>query len=129
MLRKIAAIILENRKFLVVRDGSQDFFKMPGGKIERNESDEECLQRELMEELSIIPKETEFIGSAMGVTPNGEDIEIIFWLADYDGTIKPDNEINEVLFIDSCYNKEKIKLVKNLDTYLIPKLLELDLID
>jgi 8-oxo-dGTP pyrophosphatase MutT (NUDIX family) len=129
MLRKIAAVIIENRKFLVVRDSGQDFFKMPGGKVESNESDEECLKRELMEELSVIPTETEFIGSAIGVTPKGENIDVAFCITNCKGAYSKEDKIAETVLIDSSHEKDGIKVAKTIDDYLIPRLLELDLID
>ncbi len=46
----IKAIIKKDDKVLIVRHG-QDFWEVPGGRIDANESIEEALHRELREEL------------------------------------------------------------------------------
>ncbi len=46
----IKAIIKKDNKVLIVRHG-QDFWEVPGGRIDANESIEEALHRELREEL------------------------------------------------------------------------------
>ena len=51
------AIIIHQNKILVAKRSSTmsqaGFWEFPGGKIENNESMEECLKREIMEELGI----------------------------------------------------------------------------
>jgi 8-oxo-dGTP diphosphatase len=53
----VCGIILENSKILVAQRGPTMFlpgkWELPGGKRENNESDKECLVRELVEELGI----------------------------------------------------------------------------
>jgi len=54
-MRKIIAsgpVIIENGKLLVTMDKKDDFYKIPGGTLEREESLEECAIRELKEETS-----------------------------------------------------------------------------
>lgn len=126
MLRKIAAVIIEDRKFVVVRDKGSNIYKMPGGKIDGKESDFECLKRELMEELKIIPLNSDFILTSIGKTASGQEIRIDFHLVKYKGRIKPSSEVEEFLLIDSKFSGN---LIKNVREELIPKLLELGLID
>jgi len=61
-----AAVIRKNNLILVARraKGEQLEYKweFPGGKIEPGETPEQCLQRELEEEFSIIAKAERFIG-------------------------------------------------------------------
>ncbi len=58
MLNVTAAIIQRDGKILAARRKSGShmagFWEFPGGKIEAGESPEECLQRELKEELGIV---------------------------------------------------------------------------
>jgi len=53
-----AAIIEKNHKVLLARRKPgkylEGFWEFPGGKIENNETPEECLKRELSEELSVL---------------------------------------------------------------------------
>ena len=57
LIKVTAAIILKNKKVLIAQRSKDDRFKLkwefPGGKIETGETSEECLKRELLEELSI----------------------------------------------------------------------------
>ena len=60
-----AAVIQKNGKFLIAKRASHKhlagFWEFPGGKIEPNESAEDCLIRELYEELRIKVKIVHFL--------------------------------------------------------------------
>lgn len=49
----IKAIILDGKKLLAARNKEVKWFFLPGGQREGKESDEQCLQRELLEELGV----------------------------------------------------------------------------
>ena len=53
MIEKCAAVILQNRRLLVVRKHGTSVFISPGGKTAPGETQFECLRRELKEELSV----------------------------------------------------------------------------
>ncbi|MDD5455444.1 MAG: 8-oxo-dGTP diphosphatase MutT [Candidatus Margulisbacteria bacterium] len=57
LIKVTAAIILKNNKVLIAQRKQDDPFKLkwefPGGKIEKDETPEKCLNRELTEELGI----------------------------------------------------------------------------
>ncbi len=67
MYRVTVAIIEKDGKILIARrrkeDPLKDKWEFPGGKIEGYESPEECLKREVMEELGIAITVGEFICS------------------------------------------------------------------
>lgn len=46
----VGPVIIFDGRLLVVHDGKDDFYKIPGGKPELNESLEDCVHRELKEE-------------------------------------------------------------------------------
>lgn len=48
---RIAAIIIKDKKLLLLKGKGYKELWTPGGKIELGESDEECLKRELKEEI------------------------------------------------------------------------------
>ncbi len=52
MRKRVAAIIIKDKKILLVRDKAADFFSIPGGIIEEGEDSEIALSRELKEELN-----------------------------------------------------------------------------
>ena len=56
MLKVVAAIIIDNSKVLATQRGYGDFkggWEFPGGKVEENETSQEALIREIMEELNL----------------------------------------------------------------------------
>ena len=52
-----AAVVIDNETVLLARRNIDDklagFWEFPGGKIEKNETEKECIKRELKEELNI----------------------------------------------------------------------------
>ena len=50
---RIAAVIIEGGKLLMLRGKGYKELWTPGGKIEIGESEEDCLKRELKEEISV----------------------------------------------------------------------------
>ena len=77
MIRVTAAIIRDKEKILIAqrkRGSSLELkWELPGGKIELNESPEECLKRELLEEFGI---ETEILGFFTSNTHRYKDITV-----------------------------------------------------
>lgn len=69
MIRVTAAIIEKGDKILIARrkEGKllADYWEFPGGKIEADETPENCLQRELFEEFAIHTEVKEFIGESV----------------------------------------------------------------
>ncbi len=50
-IRKAGAVVLKDRKMLIVKPKGKEYYITPGGKYDAGESAEECLRRELKEEL------------------------------------------------------------------------------
>lgn len=69
MIRVTAAIIEKGDKILIARrkEGKllAGYWEFPGGKIEADETPENCLQRELFEEFAIHTEVKEFIGESV----------------------------------------------------------------
>lgn len=56
VINVVAAIIVKDNKIFVTQRGYGDFkggWEFPGGKIEKNETPEEALKREILEELNV----------------------------------------------------------------------------
>ncbi|MDH5826499.1 NUDIX domain-containing protein [Sphingobacterium faecium] len=53
VIDKVALINISNRKVLSTLSKSKNKLYFPGGKRENNESDLECLKREIFEELNV----------------------------------------------------------------------------
>ncbi|MEH6519292.1 MAG: NUDIX domain-containing protein [Halioglobus sp.] len=69
MINVTAAIIVKDGKVLAARRGPgkhlEGYWEFPGGKLEENETPEECLERELTEELSISSRVGIYIGESI----------------------------------------------------------------
>jgi len=53
---RIRAVIVHDNKLLVMRMHTNEFYALPGGKMEFGESIQDCLKREIIEELGVEPQ-------------------------------------------------------------------------
>jgi 8-oxo-dGTP diphosphatase len=91
----INAAIIQDRKILVVRKGQS--WILPGGKPNPDESDLECVCREVDEELSGTQLQNiRYYNQFEGISPHkGDRINVIVYLADIKGQLfQPSAEIN-----------------------------------
>ena len=69
ILNVTAAVIVKDNKVLAARRGPgkhlEGYWEFPGGKLEENETPEECLERELAEEFSISSRVGAYIGESV----------------------------------------------------------------
>ena len=66
VIDKVGAVILKDKRILLVRKINHDKFIIPGGKRDGYESDLQCLRRELKEEIDCNLKKTSFITEVHG---------------------------------------------------------------
>jgi 8-oxo-dGTP diphosphatase len=123
---RIAAIIIEDKKILLVTGYEEKFYWTPGGKIESEEKHESCLNRELFAELGIEPTSMEHY--ATFTLPNeikgGEQVNH-YYLVQYRGKIKPGREVTKTIWYSKQNFLEKSPQVsKGIEEHLIPKLIE-----
>ena len=119
IIDKIAFIYIRDGKILSTLSKGKDTYYIPGGKREENETDEETLIRECREELTIdIKKETikyygtfeaQAHGKAEGIT-----VKMTCYMAEFDGELKPDSEIQEMIWLDYSNLNVKISPVDQL---------------
>lgn len=99
---KIAWIRVEGGKVLSTRSRGKDVYYLPGGKREPGETDVEVLVREIREELDVVmsPVSAEHVGTfqAHGHAA-GVEVRMSCYTADYQGTLTPSSEIEEVIWL------------------------------
>jgi mutator protein MutT len=106
MIRVIVGVILqEDRAFgeyqvlLCQRKRSSRYalkWEFPGGKIHINETHEDCLRRELLEELHITPRIEELLHSQVCTYHDGGTFEVTYYLvSSFEGEIR--NQVFEYL--------------------------------
>ena len=118
-IEKIAFIYLKNGKILSTLSKGKDTYYIPGGKREGSETDEETLVRECKEELTIdILKDTikyygTFEAQAHGKA-EGVLVKMTCYIADFEGELKPNSEIEEIKWLDYSNLNVKISPVDKL---------------
>ena len=128
---KIGGIILRGKKLLVVKKRTKDNrseYIIPGGKREGNETDFETLKRELQEEIQVELLSAEPFGGFDDIAIfENIPINIEVYFANIVGEPTCDSEIKELVWIDRNYEKKGIKLGSVLAKFVIPKLIELEM--
>jgi uncharacterized protein (TIGR00730 family) len=95
---------IENRRLLTVRTSGKDAFYLPGGKREPGESDLDALLREVREEVSVrlLPDTLVPVGTFRAPAhdyPPGTSVDLVCYMADFEGDIKPASEIDEMAWL------------------------------
>jgi len=128
IINKIAAIILKDKKLLLVRKKSGDVLISPSGMIMENETPEETLKRELKEELDVdmISKKPFGIFTDKATY---EDAHLIMYtyFVETRGDFKPKSEIENFEWVGKDYRKNNVKVASILEKFVIPKLIEMKL--
>ena len=82
MKRVSAGIVKKSNLYLIAKRKEDDslggMWEFPGGKIEEGETSEECLHRELMEELGLTVTIEKFIGESVYTYPKGVIVLVAF---------------------------------------------------
>ena len=116
---KIAFIYLKDGKILSTLSKGKDTYYIPGGKRENDETNEETLIRECKEELSIDIKrnsikyygtfEAQAHGKAEGIM-----VKMTCYMAEFEGELHADSEIQEIRWLDYSNLNVKISPVDEL---------------
>jgi len=122
LIHKIIAVVINNNKFLMVRKSGKDIWTSLGGKIEAGETEEQCLLREIKEELNcnavIIKKLGDFEEEAVF---DDATVRLSAYLADLQGIPQiSDSELEEFRFIDKTYKEQGIKFPSAIEKQVIP---------
>lgn len=99
-IEHVSLIHIHDKKILLVLPKGSEYWQAPGGRPENGETDRETLVRECKEELDIDinPDTIKQIDTIHGNAHSRENVEIEIRLyeAQFDGSIKPSNEIENV---------------------------------
>lgn len=119
---KCRGIILNDDKILVVKHSvDNDFYALPGGHIEGEESPKDCIEREIFEEFGVKPDVGRLLYINQFNGSNKSFLEFFFEIINGNDFLNLDeskidkNEIFEVLWIS-----------KDSDVYILPKKLNED---
>lgn len=123
MIIKCAGVILEDGKLLVVRKKGSDVFLSPGGKVERGESLQDCVVREIKEEISVDVRDLHFMGtySSQSAIENTR-ITLHAWFVKYSGTVAASSEIEEIRWIGLGDLETGVKIGSVFLKHVIPSL-------
>lgn len=124
---RIAGIIIENEKMLMLTGKGYGELWTPGGKIDKGETDEECLKREIKEEIGTNLIEVEFFKEYLTENFYSDKYKIIerVYIAKIEGEPEPDTEIeNIVWFSKEDYQNKKYPMIPHIEEELIPDLIK-----
>jgi len=105
----VCGIIIKDNKFLVERRRQDDpidagYIAIPSGHVDKGESLEKALEREMREELDVYVKKTKFVFKDIYVASNGErELCHYFVINEWNG--KPSNNEAEEIFWESDIKK------------------------
>ncbi|KKP32876.1 MAG: hypothetical protein A2312_03095 [Candidatus Staskawiczbacteria bacterium RIFOXYB2_FULL_32_9] len=124
---RIAGIIIQDEKMLMVLGKKHQELWTPGGKIEPGETDEVCLSRELKEEIGVELLICEFFKEYTNPSfyhPERTTIERVY-IAKVSGQIKPASEIRDFVWLcKEDFENKKYPMITNDQEKLIPDLIK-----
>lgn len=115
VIDKIALLYMRDGKILSTRSKGKNTFYFPGGKREKNETDLECLAREIKEEIcvKIKPKTAWLYGTfhaqAHGKT-EGIVVKMTCYQSEFVGEPRPSHEIEEITWL-TYKDRDKVSSV------------------
>lgn len=129
VIHKVGAIILdENNRMLAVhkRDKPARQLIVPGGKIDKNETHEEALRRELREELRVeLNSYKEFgVYSAEAIYEPGTQLIMYVYVVSILGEPVPSEEIDAIVWLDANYATSGYEFASILGKKILPALFQ-----
>ncbi|MBE9076825.1 NUDIX domain-containing protein [Romeria aff. gracilis LEGE 07310] len=129
-LRVIAYAVVQEQRLLLVRKRQTTKFMFPGGKYELGESDLDCLQREVKEELGcrIDLSQVSFLGEFVTAAANEPDSQIVarVYTGPLLGEPVPTNEIEELFWLSRDAAESPSRIAPLVTECVIPALTRLN---
>lgn len=124
---RIAGIFIKDDKILMqIGKGYKELWT-PGGKIHAGENDEECLKRELIEEIGVELIDSRFFKeykTKSFYNPEKGIVERVY-IVEIKGDIKPDAEIESIVwFSKEDFENKKYPMIPHTEIDLIPDLIK-----
>lgn len=118
IIDKLAWIHIQDHKILSTKSKGKTKYYIPGGKREPQESDSEALLREIKEELQVAlnPESLEFMGifeAQADGHAQGILVRMTCYSGTYKGELKPDNEIDKIVWF-GYKDRDKVSVVDQL---------------
>lgn len=124
---RIAGIFIKDGKLLLVKGKGYKELWTVGGKVDGDETDEECLRRELIEEIGVKITDIKFYKKYPTTSFYNPDIQMEerAYLISIQGEIKPSAEIESfVWFSKDDYYSKKYPMITHIEEELIPDLIK-----
>jgi len=124
---RIAGIFIKDGKLLMVKGKGYKELWTVGGKVDGNETDGECLNRELKEEIGVEITNIKFYKKYPTISFYNPNIQIEerVYLISIEGDIKPNAEIESfVWFSKDDYYSKKYPMITHTQEELIPDLIK-----
>jgi ADP-ribose pyrophosphatase YjhB (NUDIX family) len=122
---KIGALIFEGHSLLLVCDDITPFYWIPGGKIASPESHEDCLRRELREELQVELQSATFFMTKKFFHEKAQDMQTIhYYIVKCKGEFTPSMEITKIFwYTRENFTNGEPKTTQVLHAQVLPELL------
>ncbi len=119
---RVAAVIIKDKKILLVTNDDANFYWTPGGGVEEGETHIEALSREILEELGAsMVNYSHYLTYKTVNEVRGMEQEVHCYILDISGEIKPSSEIKNI----GWFAREEIpKVAIGIRNHLIPQLIE-----
>jgi 8-oxo-dGTP pyrophosphatase MutT (NUDIX family) len=104
IIDKVAWIYIKDKKILSTLSFGKSKYYIPGGKRETGESDEDCLKREIEEELSVqlVDNTIRYFDTFQAqadAQKEGVIVQMRCYFSEYTGEIEPSHEIQSVVWL------------------------------
>lgn len=125
-IHKVAAIVIQDNNFFMVRKVGKEIWTCLGGKPEGNETEKETLLREIDEEIHTKAKIIEKLGDFSAKAVFDDAVVVLHvYLVELLGEIKLDDpELKECSFISKNYKDKGIKMPPSIEEQILPYLIK-----
>jgi len=126
MRERISAIIIKDKKILLVTGYDESFYWTPGGKVEPGESHKEAMKRELKEEISVkLVEMRPYCAYKATNETTGQPQKVHCYLVEIKGTPSQKAELTKSMW---CSSQDiltgKTKVSKRISSQLLPRLMK-----